>query len=106
MEALRIRPLIVAARGLLRRMKGGSVAVDIRAAEARGQRVRVVTPAVEEVHAARIGGAAEHVERRGVEITVHRRGAQADGGVAVAQVALQSAYEVVRQRIDLVVVAP
>src|SRR2546425_7516490 len=104
-KALGAGPLIVTAGGLLRGIDSGGVAADIGAPEARGQRVRVVTPAVEEVTPARVGGAAEHVERRRIEVAIHGRGDEADGGVTVAQVALQAADEVVGQRLDLVALA-
>ena len=102
MKALRVGSPVVAGRRLLGLLYRERAASDVRAAEARCQRVRLVAPAVEQVHASGIGGAAEHVERRRVEITIHRRGNQAERGVALTQVALDPADEVVRQRLDLV----
>src|SRR5439155_12715491 len=87
-EALGVRSLIVAAGGSLRLKERGGVAPDVGAAEARGQCIGVVAPAVEEVHTARVGGAAERVDPWGVEIPIHRGGDEADGGIAVTQVAL------------------
>ena len=60
---------------------------------------------MEEVHTARVGGLAEHVERGRIEITIHGRGDEAERGIAVAQVALQSADKVVRHRLDLIAMA-
>ena len=101
-EAPGVGALVVAAGGLLRRIDSGGVAADRGAAEARGQGVGVVTPAVEEIHPARVGGAAEHVERPRVEVTIHGGSDEADGGVAVAQVAFQTAHEVIGERLHLV----
>src|SRR5207249_414623 len=103
-EALGVRSLIVAAGGSLRLKERGGVAPDVGAAEARGQCIGVVAPAVEEVHTARVGGAAEHVEPWCVEIPIHRGGDEADGGIAVTQVALQPPHEVIRERLHLVAV--
>src|SRR6266568_8558675 len=104
-SAVRVGALEVAVGRALHLLQRGGFSLEVGTADAAGQRVTLVAPALEEVEAAGERVARQHVERRRRGPPVHGGGEQPDARVAAVHVPLDAAGEVVGRRLDLVTVA-